>query len=136
MDLSRANIDNSTSLSLLTLAPKATIKVENHDERTYKVGQFLKFIVSGNQQTSAMAFHVRGKAYNDIQEMNHYIKTWESFTDMHENLFGWKLALELAEYAHPEDVEKWKNEHPTEKWIPDDWNRTLESTTPIWWDAT
>ena len=49
MDLARANIDNSTSLSLLTLAPKATIKVENHDERTYKIGQFLKFIVSGNQ---------------------------------------------------------------------------------------
>jgi hypothetical protein len=49
MDLARANIDNSTSLSLLTLAPKATINVENHDERTYKIGQFLKFIVSGNQ---------------------------------------------------------------------------------------
>ena len=49
MDLARANIDNSTSLSLLTLAPKATIQVENHDERTYKIGQFLKFIVSGGQ---------------------------------------------------------------------------------------
>ena len=136
MDMARANIDNSTSLSLLTLAPKAAIKVENHDERTYKIGQFLKFVVSGNQQTSVLAFHVRGKAYNDIQEMNHYIETWESFTNMHETLFGRVLALELAEYAHPEVVEKWNASHPDEKWIPSDWTRTLESTTPIWWDAT
>ena len=136
MDLARANIDNSTSLSLLTLAPKATINVENHDERTYKIGQFLKFVVSGNQQTSVLAFHVRGKVYNDIQEMNHYIETWESFTNMHETLFGRELALELAEYAHPEVVEKWNSNHPDEKWIPSDWTRTLESTTPIWWDAT
>lgn len=83
-----------------------------------------------------MAFHVRGKAYDDIQEMNHYIETWESFTNMHETLFGWKLALELFEYAHPELVEKWSINHPNDKWIPNDWTRTLESTTPIWWDAT
>ena len=83
-----------------------------------------------------LAFHVRGKAYNDIQEMNHYITTWQKFTELNETLFGWKLALETTEYSYPEDVEKWKNEHPTEKWIPDDWNRALDVSQRLWWDAT
>lgn len=136
MDLSRANIDNSTSLSLLTLAPKATVRVENHDERTYKSGQYLKFVVSGNQQTSNLSFHILGKAYNDIQEMNHYIATWEMMTSTCEFLLEHTMFLEVAALVHPGTKEAWNESHPTEEWIPEQWQRALDVMKDMWWNAT
>ena len=55
-DVSRANLDNRTSQTLLTLAGKSTIDVVNNptgiDEDGNEVesnGQFIEFVVGGNQ---------------------------------------------------------------------------------------
>lgn len=46
LNLTRANIQENTSQSLLTLAPKATIQIINKADPP---GQYLMFIVTGNQ---------------------------------------------------------------------------------------
>ena len=101
MDLTRTNIDASTSLSLLSLYPKATIAlktyVEEKDDKdnvTFRspitepkegeiadkeedIHQYLEFVVTGNRQTYNLSFDVRGRIQDGIQEPHHYINTLE-----------------------------------------------------------
>ena len=72
LDLTKVNIDDATSLSLLSLATKSTIDLIQKDD-----GQYLSFVVSGNQQTSNIAFHVKGKMVSEVQKMNHYANTYD-----------------------------------------------------------
>lgn len=65
IDLSRAELDESTSIPLLSLARKSTIDVVDLLDDEHQ-GQYLEFVVSGHQQTSNMAFHVTGKMYNIV----------------------------------------------------------------------
>jgi hypothetical protein len=69
----RTSLDTSTSQTLLSLQPKATIELVNKMEPP---GQYVRFVVTGNQQTVALAFNVKGRMLNTIQEMHHYIHTW------------------------------------------------------------
>jgi hypothetical protein len=61
MDFTRSNMDSSTSLSLLSMSPKSTIDLISKED-----GQYLRMIVTGNMQTSNLAFHLTGKMYNKI----------------------------------------------------------------------
>ena len=109
LDLTRMNIDESTSQSLLYLHPKATIAVRTyfHDEenKTYrfpktvakegevlddpsKIHQYLEFIVTGNRQTSNVAFDVKGWIGTEIQEKHHYLHTLGQMTNEMERLFN------------------------------------------------
>lgn len=64
-DLAKAKVDESTSQSLLTLAPKAHFRIVNLADENH-MGQYAEFIVSGHQQTSAMSFCARGRMLNVI----------------------------------------------------------------------
>lgn len=155
LDLTRINIDESTSQSLLYLYPKATISVRTyyHDEenKTYrfpktvakegevlddpsKIHQYLEFIVTGNRQTSNVAFDVKGWIGTDIQEKNHYLHTLGQMTEEMERLFNYMLFFEVSEVIVPGITTIWDNlnSHFWEKavdakvkinedWIPRNW---------------
>lgn len=111
-DLSKATIDTTTSMSLLTLAPKSTIDIDDRED-----GQYAVFVVSGNQQTSNISFHIKGKIrtreilYNEdgelisnhpfIQEMNHYSRTIERINNLYVELEKSIQYLELVKYSDP-----------------------------------
>ena len=61
--LTRRNLNNDMSLSLLSLAPKTTIDVLNKDDPH---GQYLRFVVTGNRNTDSLSFHVAGKMVPEI----------------------------------------------------------------------
>ena len=140
LDLTRINIDDSTSQSLLYLYPKATIAVrtyyhdEDEDEDTYrspilevseedikkgktiddpsKIHQYLEFIVTGNRQTSNVAFDVKCRIGTDIQEKHHYLHTLGQMTGEMERLFNTMLFLEVSEVIVPGITTIWDNLNP------------------------
>ena len=155
LDLTRINIDDSTSQSLLYLYPKATIAVRTyfHDEenKTYrfpktvakegeilddpsKIHQYLEFIVTGNRQTSNVAFDVKGWIGTDIQEKHHYLHTLGQMTVEMERLFNYMLFFEVSEVIVPGITTIWDNLNShfweeavdakvkiNEDWIPRNW---------------
>lgn len=115
-DLSKMNIDDQTSLSLLSLAPKSTIDIIQKED-----GQYLRFIVSGHQQTSTISFNVKGKMLPTIQEINHYYHTLETITEMYVNLTKRIMFLKLTRELNEELEEKWEKTCPDKEYIPSDW---------------
>lgn len=135
MDLTRANIDNSTSLSLLSLATKSSIRVVD-DPADYK-GQFLEFVVTGHRQTNIVSFHVRGKAVNEIQEMNHYIRTWERLKSLYEKVAGGVLYLDVCKVIIGSQVEDdWEKANPEMQLIPSQWTNILSTLENLRTNAT
>lgn len=116
--LRRTSLDASTSLSLLSLQPKATMELINKMEPP---GQYVRFVVSGGQQTVAMAFNVQGKMLNVIQEMHHYIHTWSFLREAYLQLGKEILFLMTTVVMHPTVDETWNKMFPDEPWIPDNW---------------
>ena len=92
MDLTKVDMDSRTSDALLTMATKATVDIENESD-----GQYIEFIVSGHQQTSALAFHVQGKMFNHVQEMNHYLNTWGFMDELRKSIHREIMFLEKTE---------------------------------------
>ena len=135
-DLSGMNIDNQTSLSLLSLAPKSTIDIIQKED-----GQYLRFVVSGHQQTSTLAFKVRGKVLPVIQEKNHYYHTLEAITRMYVNLTKYIMFLELTRTMKDDLSGKWEkdcknNGCPEKEYIPSDWIVVQEQLGKIMWTPT
>ena len=120
LNLSRVNIEENTSQSLLTLAPRATIKLEDGDD-----GQYLSFVVSGHQQISTLAFNIRGKIVNDIEELNHYANTWELFNESRIGLEKTRMFMEISNIICPTIKRTWAILFEDEEWIPRAWNDVL-----------
>lgn len=114
----RTSIDASTTLSLLSLQPKATIELINKMEPP---GQYVRFIVTGEQQTVAMAFEVQGKMLNVIQEMHHYIHTWSFLNEAYLQLGKEILFLMVTSIMFPTIDEIWYRMFPDDDFIPNNW---------------
>ena len=118
MDLTRVNIDSSTSTSLLSLFPKATIDVINKLEPP---GQYLMFIVGGNQQTSTLSFHVTGRMLNAITDVNHFANTLNLFRDSYRGLAKTILFFELSETVNGNMQKVWEKMFNGREFIPREW---------------
>ena len=119
-DLTKINIDNATSISLLSLAPKATIDIipildEENPERS---GQYLEFVVSGHQQTSNLSFRITGKMFNAIQGMNHFGNTWRLLTESYATMEKQLLFIEMTKTIYPNTSEIWAKMFPSEDFTP------------------
>lgn len=146
MDLTRTGIDNSTSLSVLSLAPKATIALRSYvydeDKKTYrlpttepkegeqaddpsKIHQYLEFVVTGHRQTYNLAFNVKGQVAREIQEMHHYKETWNRLRELYLAISKTIMFLQLSEMIQPSLEEVWgcMKDSVTngESLIPDNW---------------
>ena len=142
IDLTRTNIDASTSQSLLSLYPKATIAVRTYVCETEKDGkknfrepdelddngsihQYLEFVVTGNRQTYNVSFDVRGKARAGVQELNHYLHTMNEIEEEWHRLYNTMLFLEVSATIVPELKTVWENLLPkyngNEPWVPANW---------------
>lgn len=144
IDLTRTSIDNSTSQSLLSLYPKATIAIRRYvrelvegetDVYTYRepeesdpeenIHQYMEFVVTGNRQTYNVAFNVRARVRAGIQEPNHYLHTLKELTDEWHRLYNTMLFLEVGAIIEPELKTIWENLVSSynfdEPWIPDNW---------------
>ena len=145
MDLTRMNIDDSTSQSLLSLYPKATIAVRTYfhddddpdtyrlpleDDDSNKIHQYIEFVVTGNRQTSNVSFNVRGWIGTEIQEKHHYLHTMDYMRGEWEKIFENRLFFEVTEVIFPEIKDIWDNLKYdisfNEEWIPLTW-RYLEA---------
>jgi len=115
-DMSAFNIDNSTSLSLLSLQPTSTIDLIQKED-----GQYLRFVVSGHRQTSNLAFKVCGKLFPMIQEENHYFHTMEAIINLFVKITKYMTFLELSRLMRDPEDKKWNKEHPGEEYVPQDW---------------
>ena len=127
------NIDNTTSLSLLSLAPKSTIEIVPviDEENPEKSGQYVEFIVSGHQQTSNLAFHITGKMFNSIQEMNHFGNTWNLLTETYRLIGKYILFLEVSNVINSDLETVWNKLNPGEKLIPDLWKWAYSALEPL-----
>ena len=144
IDLTRTSIDNSTSQSLLSLYPKATIAIRRYvrelveDETnvyTYRepeesdpednIHQYIEFVVTGNRQTYNVAFNVRARVRAGIQEPNHYLHTLKELTDEWHRLYNTMLFLEVGAIIEPELKTIWESLVSSynfdEPWIPENW---------------
>lgn len=146
MDLTRTNIDNSTSLSVLSLAPKATIALRSYvyDKKngTYRtpiiepnegevaddpsdIHQYLEFVVTGHRQTYSLAFNVKGEMTREIQEMHHYMATWRRIRELYIAIYKNILFFQLSEVIEPSLEEVWSSMKDSftngENLIPDNW---------------
>ena len=119
MDMRRAVADNTTSLSLLSTQPTATIRI---DQDIY-TGQYLEFVVTGNRQTTALAFNVQGQMYNAIQEMNHFVHTWNMFQALWVLTKTSILFHVITMGLNPTLEQAWKMTTlgQEEDWIPQNW---------------
>lgn len=141
MDLTRMNIDDSTSQSLLSLYPKTTVSVRTYfhddddpdtyrlpleDDDSNKIHQYLEFIVTGNRQTSNISFNVQGHIEDEIQEKNHYLHTMDYMNGELEYIFNYGLFFFLTETISPEIAKVWSNLkfdiNFNEDWNPPNWN--------------
>lgn len=118
LNMTRSTITPTTSQSLLNLSPRATMKVIN---KVDPPGQYAMFVVSGNQQTTSLAFHVTGQMLNVVQEMNHYARTWDLFRNTYIGLGECILLLWIESTMYPHLEQMWNMLFPDEKWIPDEW---------------
>jgi len=129
-DLTRANIDNSTSQSLLSLATKSTLNVINKDD-----GQYLRMVVSGHQQTAGVAFHLTGKMQNVIQDMNHYANTWMLIQKAYQCICLEMLFLNVTTTLAPNVVQIWDKigqyMGDDDDYIPKDWYTIKSYLEPL-----
>ena len=130
LDLTKNNIDRSTSLSLLTLATKSTIDVVNNLDEDH-LGQYIVFVVSGHQQTSNISFHIQGQMYNVIPEMNHFDNTWNFMEEMRKQVGREILFLQTTKDINPTIETVWNKVFPKVKWIPDDWQEVLDKLESV-----
>lgn len=124
-NIPRININDSTSQSLLSLQPKATIALKTYvkddtdeenpiyrlpqeDDAIENIHQYLEFIVTGNRQTSNLAFNVKGRIGTDIQEKHHYLNTLGQITNEMERLFNITLFLTVSQVITPGINTIWK----------------------------
>ena len=142
MDLTRTNIDASTSLSLLSLYPKATIALRTYVEEKDDKGnvtfgtpttepedathQYLEFVVTGNRQTTNLSFNIRGRIEQAIQEANHYLSTINRMEKTLNTVFETRLFFEVSCTAFPELKTIWEQMDVSvtqgEDWVPDEWH--------------
>ena len=121
-DLTKINIDDSTSIPLLSLAKKASINVVNLLDQEHQ-GQYLELVVSGHQQTSNISFHISGKMYNSIQEMNHFANTYQMLLDTYRAIGKEILFIDITKTIYPAVETVWKKINPNKQLIPDDWKK-------------
>ena len=84
-------------------------------------GQYIRFIVSGNQQTHSLSFRVIGKMYNTIQGMNHYANTWNLLVDAYRKLTSELMFFEVSMVLNPGLEEVWNMLFTDENFIPHTW---------------
>ena len=142
IDLTTTNIDASTSQSLLSLYPKATLAVRTYvcetdedgkktfreptpSDRQGDIHQYLEFVVTGNRQTYNVSFDIRGKVDTSIQESNHYLHTMGEIVGEWHRLYNTMLFLEISAIIVPEIKTVWgslKQEYSfDEPWVPENW---------------
>ena len=142
IDLTTANIDASTSQSLLSLYPKATLAVRTYvcetDEdgkKTFRepdelddkgsIHQYLEFVVTGNRQTYNVSFEVRGKVAPEVQSANHYLHTLKEIEGECHRMFNLVLFLQVASVMCSEAEAVWNGLNPkwnsNEPWVPNNW---------------
>lgn len=113
----------TSSISMLSLQQKSTIDLVTRDGK-----QYLSFIVTGNQQTEALSFHVVGKILPIVppDEINHYAHTYGFIKDTHSQLTKEIMFLELTESMNPVLAEVWNTLFPDKEYIPQEW-RDIQS---------
>ena len=102
MDMARARVDEATSLALLSMSAKSTMRVIQLED-----GQYLEFIVAGGQQTSTLSFHVVGKMYDDVLDMNHFISTWNDLQKLRTHIYLQKILLDVVTALTPNVKTAW-----------------------------
>ena len=122
LDMTRVNVNENTSLSLLSLAQKSTIDLVNKPD-----GQYLSFVVSGGQQTSNLSFSITGKMYGAIQEMNHFSNTWKLLRNSYIVLKKRLLILEVILSIYPKIESRWKMEMDGKPLIPPKWIQAMDA---------
>ena len=127
MDLAKTNIDESTSQSLLTLAKKSAIEVYDRYEDGKYAGQYIRFVVSGHQQTSNISFRIVGKLRHEVQDMNHFDNTWGFFNQVRRGVAMEIMFLNAIALLNPTILEMWNEVNPDEKWIPDEWREVEDN---------
>lgn len=120
VNLDRLNQDESTSISLLNLQPRAAIKVVEvqKGEDNEETEQYLEFMVGGKQQTSVISFDVAGKAAPVVQDLTRYAHTIEIALDVYMAAVKEMMYLELVAATHPGVVEAWKMAYEDDEFIP------------------
>ena len=79
-------------------------------------------VVTGNRQTTGVAFHVTGRMYNTIQEMNHFAATWSALRGMYVKLVKDIAFLRASNAILGGTLDNmWGMLVPGEKWIPTEW---------------
>lgn len=130
MDLTKVNIDTTTQLPLLSLQTKSTIDIETR----LNEGQFLVFVVSGNQQTSNISFHITGKMSSSIQGINHYGKTLERLKNAYIALNREILFLETTRLLNPQLDDVWNIVMKGKEYIHHDWMNIRSILESIVWN--
>ena len=131
-NITGANIQENTSQSLLSLAPRATARlVEDNGGEEEEGGegkaQVLSFTVAGNQQTSTLAFNVRGMMDASIQEPNHYAHTLGLFDGFRTKLAKAKLLFVLSSSIFKGLERTWGILFQGVDWVPGEWQDILDA---------
>ena len=74
---------------------------------------------------------MKGKAYPAIQEMNHYINTWNLVKSAYISMRKLVLMLEVSEFMNPSISKTWKSLFPGEEWIPSWWRTFIGYLEPL-----
>ena len=116
-DLQGKNVDERTSLSLLSLSQKSTLDIVEKSD-----GQYLRFVVSGNQGTSNLAFKVRAKMLPEIEEINHYCHTLNVIFSGYCTLSKRIMFLqETSRLNPPLEKDIWGKLMPNDEYLPQEW---------------
>ena len=89
--------------------------------------------MSGHQQTTNLAFKVRGRLLPLIQEKNHYYHTLDFIVGEYERLTKRIMFLELTRTLHSAVGDIWGILNPDENYIPDDWMAVQEKLGQLTW---
>ncbi len=116
-DLQGKNVDERTSLSLLSLCQKSTLDIVEKED-----GQYLRFVVSGNQGTSNLAFKLRAKMLPEIEEINHYHHTLNVIFSGYCTLSKRIMFLQETSRQNPPLEEyAWSRLYPQKEYLPQEW---------------
>ena len=106
----------------LQMFQRATVDIVQRDD-----GQYLQFMVSGNQGTNNLTFHIRGRMMPIINYINRYANTLDLIGETYVSMTKEIMFLELSRNFHlNSDGESildkvWKFAFPDKDLIPQEW---------------
>lgn len=121
----------------LHMFPRASIDLVQRDD-----GQYLQFVVSGNQGTKNLTFHIRGKMMPIINYVNRYAHTLDLIGETYVSMTKEIMFLEATRGMSPVMDEKnvlekiWELTFPGKDFIPQEWLNIQSKLEQLVWSPT